>query len=112
LTASTFRAAAGFSFFIQLAQPIDIIRCGHEVKFLGRERKVVQSASAGIITKAPALSNDEPKTTSESCAPRPLALLFSQASERRTFPRAPKSCSNQKITGLRAKNLCQTKAAN
>jgi hypothetical protein len=58
LTARTFGAAAGFSFFIQLAQPIDITRCGHEVKFLGRERRVVELASAGIIAKAPALSTE------------------------------------------------------
>jgi hypothetical protein len=58
LAAGAFRTTAGFGFLIELAKPVDIIHYGHEEKVLGRKRKVIQLASGGIITKAPALSTE------------------------------------------------------
>jgi len=80
LAASAFGTAAGFGFLIEFAKPVSIIRYGHEGKVLGRERKVIQLASGGIITKAAALSTElaamSRQETGKSCAPRRLALLF------------------------------------
>jgi hypothetical protein len=90
LAAGAFRTTAGFGFLIELAKPIDIIYYGHEEKVLGRERKVIQLASGGIITKAPALSTElaamSRQKTRKSCAPRRLALIFSQGINRATLP--------------------------